>query len=140
MRTMNVLLLTASLVVATGATSAMADTPGSSKSTQQPPKMETMKMAHMGLFVRLDAKPGKEAALEKFLKDALPLAQAEAGTPVWYAVKFGPSSFAIFDAFQTEEGREAHLNGPIAAALMQNADTLLATPPVIERWDTLATK
>ncbi len=86
-------------------------------------------MTHMGLFVRLDAKPGKEAALEKFLKDALPLAQAETGTPVWYAVKFGPSSFAIFDAFQNDGDRTAHLNGPIAAALMQNADELLATPP-----------
>ncbi len=140
MRTIKVFLLTAALVVATGATSAMADTTGSSKSTQPHPKMETMKMTHMGLFVRLDAKPGKEAALEKFLKDALPLAQAETGTPVWYAVKFGPSSFAIFDAFQNDGDRTTHLNGPIAAALMQNADELLATPPVIERWDVLAVK
>ena len=92
-------------------------------------------MTHMGLFVRLDAKPGKEAALEKFLKDALPLAQAETGTPVWYAVKF-----AIFDDFQNDADRTAHLNGPIAPALMQNADELLATPPVIERWDVLAVK
>ncbi|WP_245265605.1 hypothetical protein [Methylorubrum extorquens] len=85
-------LLTAALVVATGATSAMADTTGSSKSTQPHPKMETMKMTHMGLFVRLDAKPGKEAALEKFLKDALPLAQAETGTPVWCGFRRKPAT------------------------------------------------
>jgi len=106
----------------------------------QPFTEEIIKMTQMGLFVRLDAKPGKEAALEEFLKGALPLARAETGTPVWYALKFGPSSFAIFDAFETEDGRAAHLNGPIAAALMKHADELLAKPVVIERWDVVAVK
>jgi quinol monooxygenase YgiN len=94
----------------------------------------------MGLYIRLEAKSGMEKALEDFLRSALPLAQAEPGTPVWYAVKFGPSSFAIFDAFPNEEGRDAHLNGPIAAALTKSADELLASPPAIERWDLLAAK
>lgn len=97
-------------------------------------------MIKFGLYVRLEAKPGKEADLEAFLQGALPLAQEETGTPVWYAVKFGPQSYAIFDAFATDEDRGAHLNGPIAAALMHHADELLSTPPVIERWDALAVK
>ena len=97
-------------------------------------------MIKNGLYVRLDAKPGKEQMLEQFLKSALPLAQAEDETPVWYAVKFSSNSFAIFDAFADNEHRQAHLNGKIAAALMSKADELLASPPVIERWDILAVK
>ena len=97
-------------------------------------------MVTLGLYVRLEAKPEKGAALEEFLRSALPLAQAETGTPVWYAVKFGPRSFAIFDAFTNDEDRSAHLSGPIASALMAHADELLESSPTIERWDALAVK
>lgn len=97
-------------------------------------------MAKLALFVRLDAKPGKDAALEAFLASALPLAEAESATPVWFALKFGPSAFGIFDAFSDEPGREAHLNGQIAAALMARADELLAAPPKIEKIELVAAK
>src|SRR5207237_8536917 len=73
--------------------------------------------AKVALSVRLHAKPGKEAELEKFLAGALPLAQGESWTPVWFALKFGKSEFGIFDAFADEAGRKAHLEGPIAKAL-----------------------
>ena len=94
----------------------------------------------VGLYVRLEAKPGQEDALEAFLKSGLELAQQEEGTPVWFAVRFGPSTFAIFDAFEGETGRQAHLNGPIAAALMQHAAELLAEAPVIEKFDAVGVK
>ena len=97
-------------------------------------------MTKLALFVRLHAKPGKEAELEKFLAGALPLAQGEAKTPVWFALKFGKNEFGIFDAFADEAGRKAHLEGPIAAALMAKAGELLAQPPKIERVDLLAAK
>lgn len=97
-------------------------------------------MVHVGLFVRLEAKPGKEAEVAKFLRDALPLAQQEAGTTTWFALQFGPSTFAIYDAFADESGREAHLAGPIAAALMKQAPDLFAQPPAIEKADVLAAK
>lgn len=97
-------------------------------------------MIKLGLLARLEAKPGKEAEVEAFLKSALPLAQAEDGTINWYAIKINENTFGIFDTFETEEGRKAHLNGPIAAALMANADRLLARPPVIEQIDMLAFK
>lgn len=97
-------------------------------------------MLTVGLYVRLEAKPGKEGELETFLRDALPLAKAELKTSVWYAVKFGPSTFAIFDGFENEEGREDHINGAIAAALMSKAGELLTVTPVIERWDVLGAK
>jgi quinol monooxygenase YgiN len=97
-------------------------------------------MVKLGLYVRLEAKPGQEAALQKFLESGLPLAEAEPATTVWFALRFGPSTFAIFDAFANEAGREAHLHGAIAAALMANAGTLLATPPKIEKVDVLAAK
>jgi len=97
-------------------------------------------MSKLGLLVRLEAKPGMEAEVEAFLKSALPLAQTEAATLDWYAVRINENTFGIFDTFETEEGRSAHLNGPIAAALMANADRLLAKPPVIEQIDILAFK
>lgn len=97
-------------------------------------------MAKLALYVRLEAKPGKEEALHQFLKSALPLAVNEPDTTVWFALRFGPSTFGIFDAFETEGGRQAHLNGPIAAALMAKADELLASPPKIEQVDVLAAK
>jgi quinol monooxygenase YgiN len=97
-------------------------------------------MVKVALLVRLEAKPGKEAAVEKFLVGALPLANQETTTPVWFALRLGPSTFGIFDAFANDAGRQAHLSGPIAAALMANAAELLAKPPQIEQVDLLAVK
>jgi quinol monooxygenase YgiN len=97
-------------------------------------------MVKLALFVRLEAKPGKEAAVADFLAGALPLANAESGTTAWFALKFGPSTFGVFDAFQDEAGRQAHLAGPIAAALMASAQALLAEAPKIEQVELLAAK
>ncbi len=97
-------------------------------------------MSKLALFVRLEAKPGQEAALAAFLAGALPLANAESETTSWFALRFGPSTFGVFDTFADEHGREAHLGGPIAAALMANAAALLSTPPNIEKVDLLAAK
>lgn len=97
-------------------------------------------MLALSLFVRLEAKPGKEEEVAAFLMQGLQLATQEATTPLWFALRLGPTSFAIFDAFSDENGRQNHLNGPIAKALMANASTLLATPPVIERMDVLGVK
>ena len=97
-------------------------------------------MVKVGLLVRLEAKPGKEQAVEDFLNSGLPLARNEPATVAWFAIKLGPSTFGIFDAFPDDEGRQAHLSGPIAAALMANASELLAEPPAIEKVDVLAAK
>ncbi len=97
-------------------------------------------MVKVALFVRLHAKPGKEAELAKFLEGALPLAQDERQTPLWFALRFGKSEFGIFDAFADDAGRKAHLSGPIAAALMKRAGELLAETPKIEQVDLLAAK
>ena len=95
---------------------------------------------NVGLLVRIEAKPGKEAEVENFLRGALPLAQNEPATPVWFAIRLGPSTFGIFDAFPDAAGRQAHLAGPIAEALMAKAAELLAQPPTIEQVDVLAVK
>jgi quinol monooxygenase YgiN len=97
-------------------------------------------MVRVGLLVRLHAKPGKEDELAAFLAGALPLAQAEPATPVWFAIRIAPDVFGIFDAFADDTGRSAHLAGQIAAALMARAPDLLAEPPVIEKIDVLASK
>ena len=97
-------------------------------------------MPTVSVFVRLEAKPGKEAELSAFLMKGLELARQEAATPVWFALRIGPSTFGIFDAFADEAGRQAHLSGPIAQALTANAPNLLASPPVIERVDVLGAK
>jgi quinol monooxygenase YgiN len=97
-------------------------------------------MSKYALFVRLEAKPGQETAVADFLAGALPLANAELGTVAWFALRFGPSTFGVFDTFTDEQGRQAHLNGPIAAALMANAAALLSSPPTIEKVDLLAVK
>ena len=97
-------------------------------------------MVNLSLFVRLEAKPGKENEVAAFLKQGLELANQEATTPIWFALRLGPSTFAIFDAFRDEEGRQNHLNGPIAKALMAQAPNLLASPPVIEPMDVLGAK
>jgi quinol monooxygenase YgiN len=97
-------------------------------------------MVNVGLFVRLEAKPGKEKAVADFLETGLQLVNEEPTTPIWFALKLGPTTFGVFDAFTTEEGRENHLTGRIGKALMANAPDLLATPPVIERLDVLGAK
>jgi quinol monooxygenase YgiN len=97
-------------------------------------------MVKLGLFVRLLAKPGKEAEVEALLKQGLALAKEETETPVWFAVRLDRSTFAVFDAFDAENGRRAHLDGRIAAALMANAATLLAEPPRIEKFDVVGVK
>jgi quinol monooxygenase YgiN len=97
-------------------------------------------MLKHSLFVRLEAKPGKENDVAAFLMQGLQMAHQETTTPLWFALRLGPTTFAIFDAFHDEAGRQAHLTGPIAAALMANAPTLLASPPAIERLDVLGVK
>lgn len=97
-------------------------------------------MVKFALVVRLVAKPGQEETVAEFLSGALPLAEAEEQTTVWYALRTAPNVFYIVDAFPNEEGRFAHLNGPIAAALMAKAGELLAEPPAIETADVLAAK
>jgi len=97
-------------------------------------------MKNVGLLIRLEAKPGKEQAVLDFLTGALPLAQQEPATITWYAIQLGPATFGIFDTFPDDAGRQAHLNGPIAAALMAHAADLLAVPPVIEQVAILAAK
>ncbi|HMG08071.1 MAG TPA: hypothetical protein VK609_06140 [Mucilaginibacter sp.] len=97
-------------------------------------------MVKLALLARLEAKPGKEQEVADFLKNALPLAQQEPDTISWYALQLGPSTFGIFDTFEHEEGRKAHLSGQIAQALMAKAPELLAKDPVIEQVDLLAVK
>jgi quinol monooxygenase YgiN len=97
-------------------------------------------MVKVALFVRLEAKPGKEKEVENFLLSGLPVVQAEPSTTVWFGLRLGPSTFGIFDAFPDEAGRQAHLSGQVAAALMAKAGELLARPPSIEKVDVLAAK
>ena len=97
-------------------------------------------MVTVGVLARLEAKPGKEEEVARFLEGALPLAQQEEATTAWFAIRMGPSTFGIFDVFPDEPGREVHLAGPIAVALMQRADELLTEPPMIEKVDVLASK
>jgi quinol monooxygenase YgiN len=95
-------------------------------------------MVKTALFVRLEAKPGKEEEVANFLKSGLSLVQQEPATISWFGIRLGPSTFAIFDAFPDEAGRQAHLNGRVAAALMAKAGELLSQPPSIEKADVLA--
>jgi quinol monooxygenase YgiN len=97
-------------------------------------------MVKVGLLARLIAKPGKENELASFLAGALPLAQQEAKTVVWFAIRSSEREFGIFDAFADDSGRTAHLEGPIAAALMAKASELLAEPPRIDKVELLAAK
>src|ERR1041385_8232721 len=97
-------------------------------------------MVKVGLLARVVAKPGKEQAVASFLAGALELAERETGTVVWFALRLSEREFGIFDAFAAEGGRTAHLEGPIAAALMANAAELLSEPPRIEKVDILAAK
>ena len=97
-------------------------------------------MTKFALYVPLQAKPGKEKEVADFLRSAVPLVNAERGTIAWFAIQEGPSSFAIFDTFDDEAGRDAHLNGKVAGALMAKAGELLARTPSIEKVDVLAEK
>jgi len=97
-------------------------------------------MVKTALFVRLEAKPGKEKDVENFLLGGLPLVNEEPATVTWFALRLGPSTFGIFDAFPDEAGREAHLAGKVAAALMAQAADLFASPPSIGKLDVLAAK
>jgi quinol monooxygenase YgiN len=92
------------------------------------------------LVAKLEAKPGKETEVENFLKDGLPLVEEEPGTIAWFAIRMGTSSFGIFDVFNDEAGREAHLGGKVAVALMAKAAELFAKPPEIQKWDVLESK
>ena len=94
----------------------------------------------VGIVALLEAKPGKEEVLGDLLRSAQALAAQEPGTVVWYAFRAGPRSFGIFDAFADDAGRDAHLQGRIAAALLGRADELLASPPDIRKVDVIAVK
>jgi quinol monooxygenase YgiN len=106
-----------------------------------PPKQEKP-MTKLALYVPLQAKPGKEKEVADFLRSALPLVNAEPGTISWFAIQEGPSAFAIFDTFDDEAGRDAHLNGKVAAALMEKAKAgdLFAKTPEIYKLEILADK
>lgn len=97
-------------------------------------------MLTLALFARLEAKAGKEGEVAKFLEAGLALANEELTTPLWFALRLGPTTFGVFDAFTDEKGREAHLTGPIAKALMAKAPELFSTPPQIERIEVLGSK
>ena len=97
-------------------------------------------MVTAALLVRLDAKPGKEEEVERFLNSGLALVREEPATVAWFAMRMGRSTFGIFDAFPDLSGRQAHLTGKVAAALKQKAADLFAQPPVIEKVDVLAAK
>ena len=94
----------------------------------------------VALWVRLDAKPGKEAEVESFLRSGLAIVEQEPATIAWFAIRMGASTFGIFDAFPDEAGRQAHLTGRVAAALMAKASELLSKPPSIEKIDLIAAK
>jgi len=97
-------------------------------------------MVTVALLATLEAKPGKEAEVEAFLTGALPIVEGEPETTAWFAIKMGPTTFGIFDAFPGEAGRQAHLSGQVAAALMARAEELFSQPPSIAQIDVLASK
>ena len=97
-------------------------------------------MIKVALWVRLEAKPGEAGEVESFLRGGLSLVEQEPATLAWFGIRLGPTTFGIFDAFPDEAGRQAHLSGKVAAALMAKAPELLAQPPVIEQADVLAVK
>ncbi len=97
-------------------------------------------MVKVALFVRLEARPGKEKEVEAFLLGGLPLVMEEPDTTAWFGIRLGPSTFGIFDAFPNEAGRQAHLSGKVAAALMARAGELFVVPPSIEKVEVHASK
>jgi len=94
----------------------------------------------LALFARLEAKPGKAKDVVEFLSQGLALANQESTTLMWFALRLGPTTFAIFDAFADEAGRQRHLSGPIAQALMEKAPMLFTAPPAIEPLEVLGAK
>jgi quinol monooxygenase YgiN len=97
-------------------------------------------MPTVGLLVTMEAKPGNEPAVEDFLNGGLALVNQEPGTTAWFAIKLGASTYGIFDVFVDDAGRDAHLSGRVAEALMAQAPDLFAAAPVIDKFDVLATK
>lgn len=97
-------------------------------------------MVTVGLFVPLEAKPGKEEEVRSFLEGGRSLVEGEPDTTAWFAIRLGPSKFAIFDVFSDDSGRQAHLSGKVAEALMARADELFAQPPDIQQIDVIAAK
>ena len=97
-------------------------------------------MNRVGILAALQARPGKEIKVEEFLKSARPLVEAEVGTTAWFAFKIGPATFGIFDTFNDEKGRSAHVNGEVAKALFAHAAELFVTAPQIQMVDILAEK
>lgn len=97
-------------------------------------------MVSVALLVRLESRPGKDAEVEAFLREGLLIVREEPATTAWFAIRMGPTTFGIFDAFPNEAGRAAHLSGRVAAALMAKASELLSKPPSIEKVDVLAAK
>lgn len=97
-------------------------------------------MVTVALFVRLEAKSGKEEAVAEFLRGALPVVEGEPATTAWFAIRMGPSTFGVFDAFPDESGRQAHLAGQVAAALKEKGAELFAQAPDIQKIDVLAAK
>lgn len=94
----------------------------------------------LGIFVRLKSKPGKEKEVEKFLHESLAIIHKESATTIWFAIRLSESTFGIFEAFPHEEGRKSHLSGKVAKVLFEKASELLAQPPVVETFETLASK
>jgi quinol monooxygenase YgiN len=97
-------------------------------------------MVTVALLVRMEAKRGKEAELEGVLRSGLDVVREEPDTTAWFAIREGQFTYAIFDAFPSEAGRQAHLAGKVAAALAAKASDLLVEPPRIEKVDVLAAK
>lgn len=102
--------------------------------------MASQAITNVGLFVRLEAKTGREEEVENLLKKALVLVDEEPGTTVWFSFRLGPTTFGIFDTFADDSGRQAHLQGAVAQALKEKGPELLAEDPSIEPLDILAAK
>jgi quinol monooxygenase YgiN len=102
--------------------------------------MASQAITNVGLFVRLEAKTGREQDVENLLKEALQLVDEEPQTTVWFSFRLGPTSFGIFDTFPDDSGRQAHLQGAVASALKEKGPELLAEEPSIEPLDILAAK
>jgi quinol monooxygenase YgiN len=131
MKTLRSLTVTALCAMTIGAAPALSQSTSADQAAAS---------AKVGLFVRLDAKPGKEEDVARFLIGGRPIVDQEPGTSTWFAVRLNPTTFAIFDTFPDDSGRAAHLSGKVAAALMAKAPDMLAHPPVIEKIDVLAVK
>jgi len=97
-------------------------------------------MMTVGVLARMEAKPGKEDQVAAFLEGALPLVQEEPDTVTWYAIRLNNTEFGIFDTFEHDSGRQAHLTGKVASALMEKASELFTGPPDIQSVDVLASK